>query len=84
MNEEDFVKTLPGPGYRFSDARLAVVWHSSVPKNDEDAIAYMKIIGEQLQTNVMYVERRDPGSYEYQLLPVAYDALTDTFRKVGS
>ena len=84
MTDEDFVKTMPGPGYRFSDARLAVVWHSSVPKNDDEAIAYIKTIGEQLQTNVMYVERREPGSYEYALLPVAYDSLTDSFRKVGT
>jgi hypothetical protein len=79
----EFADTVAGPGYRYSDSSLHPAWHTSVPKNDEDAIQYMRTLT-GMGIGVAYVERREPGEFDYKLLPTFYDAVNDEFRRVGT
>lgn len=70
-------------GYRYSDAMLHVVFHTSVPTSEEEAVEYIKTLND-MGFPAMYVEKREPNSYEYKLLPTAYDAIKNEFRRVGT
>lgn len=53
------------PSYRYRDAQLAVIWQTSVPKDDEAALAYFHVVqrfGPEFEP--VYCERldRDPES----------------------
>lgn len=80
----EFEDSVAGPGYRYSDSSLHPVWHTSVPKDDEAAVEYMRTLSTMLRTGVAYVERREPGEFDYKLLPTFYDTVKDEFRKVGT
>jgi hypothetical protein len=72
------------PGYQYRDANLDVIWVTSVPKDDEAAVAYfhsIMLFGKGYKP--VYVERRVEGTAsKYQMLPFTFDpdTLTTTER----
>lgn len=70
-------------GYRYSDSKLHVIHHTSVPTDSDAAVAYMRDLN-SMGIPAVYVERREPDNYEYKLLPDVYDPVKDEFRKVGT
>lgn len=79
---EDASTVRPVENYRYWDAHLNVIWHTSVPKDDEAAVAYFHTImqfGKGYKP--VYVEKNfappNQGE-EYIMLPYIFDPETRT------
>lgn len=77
---------LPGPlksdvqpsrqraAYRYSDARLVIVWHSSVPLDDDEAFDYAEIVRTWGVGEPRFLEAVDFGELDYRGLGrIEYD-----------
>lgn len=60
-------KEISFPSYRYRDANLRVIWQTSVPKDDEAALAYFHAVSRfSKDFKPVYCERltRDESGYE--------------------
>lgn len=68
--------------YRYLDAKLDIIWHTSIPKDDEAAVAYFHTLmrfGSQYRP--VYVQRNVASANEgekYETLPFTFDPDTYT------
>lgn len=66
------------PGYQYYDDQLNVIWVTSVPKDDEAAIAYFHSLMRMSEGfRPKYVARRQPDN-TYKALKVTFDCETYT------
>ncbi len=64
--------------YQYLDERLNVLWHSSVPKTDDQAIDYFTFVADIGPAfHPKYIAAKRPGSLRYDVLPVWYEEETD-------
>lgn len=63
--------------YRYRDAQLDVIWHTSVPKDDEAAIAYFHTLMRLADGfRPVYLEKRvkgEDGIEKYEMIRVQFD-----------
>lgn len=63
----------PRPAYRYRDRDLNVIHTTSVPTDDENALAYFAFIDRWMpNAQVQYIEKRNVGSTEYNFLKYEY------------
>lgn len=71
------------PAYRYRDAKLSVIWQTSVPKDDEAALAYFHFVvrncGGVVPKYCEAITRDDEGEH-YRMLPEMYDPETYSTR----
>jgi len=69
--EEQPSSVEPGPqgGYRYRNEKIAIIWVSSVPQTDTEAIAYMWVL-RGWGFNPVYLERRRPGERTWEMIPL--------------
>ena len=73
VTEEQAVAMEPAAGWQYYDANLNVIWVTSVPKDEEAAIAYFHTVmrfGEGFRPK--YVAQRQPDG-TYKALKVTFD-----------
>lgn len=65
--------------YTYYDERLAVVWTTSAPLCDEQAIdEFTTVTSYGPGFKPVYLSARRPGVAKEEMIPVKYDAATDT------
>lgn len=81
QNTDDASTEIAQLAYRYRDANLAVIWHTSVPKDDEAALAYFHVVqrfGKEYAP--VYCERidrdADGGSEKVTMLKEIFDPAT--------
>lgn len=77
------------PAYRYRDAKLSVIWQTSVPKDDEAALAYfhfvMRNAGGPIPVYCEAIERGPDGlgPETYRMLNEVFDAETYSTKRFG-
>lgn len=65
------------PSYRYRDASLRVIWQTSVPKDDEAALAYFHTVvrfgSEYKPVYCERIERPEGGGEKYVMLKEMFD-----------
>ena len=72
------------PGYRYLDGKLEVIWTTSVPKDDEAAVAYFHTVmrfGPEYKP--VFVQRRNED-FKYAMLPFRFDPENYTTTEMAS
>lgn len=62
--------------YRYSDKDLRVLWVGSSFLSDDEAIDYFTWVA--TFTDPVYLEKKDPNSLEWKMVPIRYEKETDT------
>lgn len=64
--------------YQYLDARLTVIWHTSIPWTDDEAIDYFTFVRNiSPKFHPKYIAVKRPGAQRYDVLPVWYEEETD-------
>jgi hypothetical protein len=64
------------PVYRYRDAKLSVIWQTSVPKDDEAALAYFHVVsrfGPDYKPVYCEAISRDEAGEHYRMLDEIFD-----------
>jgi hypothetical protein len=79
MEQTDIIErpTMDAAGWQYYDANLNVIWVTSVPKDEEAAIAYFHALMRMGDFRPKYVAERQPDG-TYKALKVTFDCDTYT------
>lgn len=76
MERAESVSESAAASYRYRDAKLSVIWQTSVPKDDEAALAYFHaVVRFSPDMKPVYCEAitRDDAGEHYRMLPEMFD-----------